>query len=159
MVLLYRNIAAVAIDNDTMSAQKTCFKLEVWDWAIYCQPCKLVWLQNVLKFCMVTFNQRGRRLRTACLAFLSRFRIRCSVGFLWFIFELMDNWSNGGNEVEVKGCALIEFWMWSFTTVVDGWAVQLLLSSRTIDGVFAVIWGANWEVRWWPVLLKNKYYA
>ena len=156
MVLLYRKIAAVAIDNDTISAQNTCFKLEVWDWAIYCQPWRLVWLQNVLKFCIVTFSHRGRRFLTACFAFLSFFLIRSSAAFLWFSFELIDNSSKGANEVEVKGWELVEFRMWSFTTVVDGWDVLLLLSSLTIDGVFAVSWGGNGEFRWCPGLLKNK---
>ena len=141
------------MDNDTINAQNTCFKLEVWDWAMYCHPCKLVWLQNVLKFCIVTFNHRGLRFLTACFAFLIRFRIRSSVGWsLWLSFELIDNGSRGVNEVEANGWEWIEFRMCSFTTVVDGWDVLLLLC--TIDGVFAVSWGVIGEVRWWAGLLK-----
>ena len=148
------------MDNDTIRAQNTCFKLDVWDCAIYCHPCKLVWLQNVLKFCIVTFSQRGLRFLTACFAFLSLFRKRTSLGlFLWLSLELIDNGSMGTNEVDANGWEFrIEFRMWwSFTTVVDGWAVLLLLLSRTIDGVFAASCGVNGEVRRWAGLLyKNK---
>ena len=144
------------MDNETMSAQNTCFRLDVWDWAIYCHPWRLVWLQNVLKFCIVTFNHRGRRLRTACFAFLSRFLSRSSAALLWFSFELMDSWSEGANEVEVRGWELMEFCMWSFTTVVDGCDVRLLLSRRTIDGVFAEIRGSCGGIIWWVGLLQGK---
>ena len=146
------------MDNDTIRAQNTCFKLDVWDWAMYCHPCKLVWLQNVLKFCMVTLSHLGLRFLTACFAFLIRFRKRSSLEwFLWLSFELIDNGSNGANEVDANGWEFrIEFRMfWSFTTVVDGCDVLLVLSSRTIDGAFAASCGGIGEVRWWAGLLQK----
>ena len=155
MVLLYRNKAAVAIDNDTMRAQNICFRLDVWAWAIYCHPCKLVWLQNVLKFCMVTLSHLGRRLRTACLAFLSRFLIRSSVGPLLFIFGLMGK-PNGGIEVDSKGWELIELWMWPFTTEVDGWSVRFIFSSVTIEGALVVVCDCNSRSVGARVLRKNN---
>ena len=56
------------MDMDTMTAQKMCFGVEVCFCAMYCQPCKLVCEQKVLKFSTVAFKQKG------CFGLLSFFR-------------------------------------------------------------------------------------
>ena len=53
---------------------------------------------------MVTLSHLGLRFLTACFAFLIRFRKRSSLEwFLWLSFELIDNGSNGANEVDANG--------------------------------------------------------